>query len=235
MSREQSYQGFIIKKQPYGEADEIITLFTAEAGKFRVLAKGVKLGTSKLQPALQPIFLNRITAAGNGSLAKIISVQTLNSFAQIQDPERIKVWFVIAELLNKALPDEQKNELLFQLVHDYLDFLNSPAFDPSTLTVSLVKFKIQLMDLIGLQIHIPHVAVDQAVLFSASKGGFYTGQPSSDSRPVTAATWQTFLDLQTRQFDQLTGSEPGIDQLQDLVNQFVSWQLEREIKSDKFL
>ncbi len=237
MPREQSYQAIIIKKQPFGEAVEIITLLTEESGKLRALAKSVKLGSSKLQQTLQPVFLNNIQLAGNGNLSKIIGAQTVSSFPLLQaDPDRVKVWYVIAELLNKALPDEQKNQSLFALVLDYLQFLNSPKIDEQTLTVSLVKFKIQFMELIGLQIHVPSAVDSQAsILFSANRGGFYVGQPASDSRPVSPATWQVFNLLRSISFAAIRNQPTEIEQLHNLVNDFISYQLEREIKSEKFL
>lgn len=237
MPNESSYQAIIIKKQLFGEADEIITMFTEEAGKLRALAKSVKLGSSKLQQSLQPIFLNRIQVAGNTSLPKVTGVQTLNSFSVLQSqPERIEVWFVVAELLNKALPDEQKNQLLFALIIEYLQFLNSPDISGSGLAASLLKFKIRFMELIGLQIHAPVLAQGQTgILFSANRGGFYIGQPASDSWAVSPSTWLSFLKLQQLPFAELDAVRPDISQLQDLVQEFISWQLEREIKSERFL
>lgn len=185
---------------------------------------------------MQPIFLNRLTFTTGSNLPKIINVQTLESFPLIQESEKIKVWFVIAELLNKALPDEQRNEGVFELVRSYLDFLNTNDIEDKVLILSLLKFKIKFMELIGLQIHAPQADSDQVgILFSATKGGFYTGQQSSDARSVSAATWQTFLDLQTKNFSELHTLSADPTQLQDLVNQFISWQLERDIKADKFL
>jgi DNA repair protein RecO (recombination protein O) len=237
MPRESSYQAIIIKKQPFNEADEIITLFTAEAGKLRALAKSVKLGTSKLQQSLQPIFLNRIQLAGNNSLPKVIGAQTINPFPLLHaESSRVNVWFVVAELLNKALPDEQVNQRLFELVADYLDFLDSQVIAESDLAASLVKFKIKFMELIGLQIHAPTGGEDQiGILFSANRGGFYMGQSASDSRAVSPAAWRSFNALHSIPFVEI-GNEPiDISQLHELVNEFISYQLEREIKAEKFL
>ncbi len=237
LPREQIYQAIIIKKQPFNEADEIITLLTQEQGKVRAMAKSVKLGTSKLQQSLQPIFLNKITLTGGEKLSKIINVQTLNSFPVLQaNADRVKVWFVMAELLNKALADEQPNQPLFALVVDYLQFLNVPDISEEVLTISLVKFKIQFMELIGLQMHAPVAsATETGIQFSANRGGFYIGQQASDSRAVDPATWQAFNTLGSISFAAIRNQTIEITQLQDLVNSFISYQLEREIKSERFL
>jgi DNA repair protein RecO (recombination protein O) len=237
LPREQTYQAIIIKKQPFNEADEIITLLTQEAGKVRALAKSVKLGTSKLQQALQPIFLNNVILTNSDNLPKIINVQTINPFPVLQAHEqRVNVWFVMAELLNKALADEQPNPPLFALVVDYLQFLNTLDISDSVLAASLVKFKIQLMELIGLQLHAPSADASQSNLqFSPNRGGFYIGPAASDSHQVAPATWQAFNTLKSISFAAIRNQTLKTSQLQDLVNSFISYQLERELKAEKFL
>jgi DNA repair protein RecO len=232
MSREQSYQAIIIKKQPYAEADEIITFLTPE-GKLRGLAKSVKLISSKLQQALQPVFLNQITLAGSG-LPKIISAQTINAYKNIlSNPERVQIWYVMAELLNKALADEQKNEALFELVTEYLKFLDAPYISEQLLADSLSKFKIELMDDLGLRIHIPSESSE--LWFSASKGGFYSGTQSADTRAVTPNDWQAFNQLKQTSFVDLANLSLPPHHLNELINEFIEYQLEREIKAERFL
>ena len=50
-----SYQvcAIVLKRSKYGEADRIVTLFTREAGKLKVLAKGVRKITSKRSGSLE--------------------------------------------------------------------------------------------------------------------------------------------------------------------------------------
>ncbi len=60
MPRENTYLSIILKKQAFKEADELITVYTKEAGKLRVLAKSIKSPKSKLQHGLQVLFLVKI-------------------------------------------------------------------------------------------------------------------------------------------------------------------------------
>jgi DNA repair protein RecO (recombination protein O) len=236
VSREQSHEAIIIKKTPFGEADEIISFFTEQAGKLRALAKSVKLGKSKLQQSLQPIFLNRVELAGSGNLPKVIGVQTLNAFQNLQAaPERVAVWFVIAELLNKALPDGQSNPELFKFTLSYLEFLNTENIPEAGLRASLVKFKIRFLELIGLEIHAPLGLEGPGILFSPSRGGFYQGSKSSDSRPITSSVWQAFLFLRKTPFSDLVQIQESNPELAELINDFLTYQLEREIKANRFL
>ena len=43
-------QGFVLKRTNYGEADKILTVFTKERGKIKVLAKGVRKIKSRRAP-----------------------------------------------------------------------------------------------------------------------------------------------------------------------------------------
>ena len=202
----------------------------------RALAKSIKLAGSKLQQSLQPIFLNDIRLAGNGDLPKIIGAQTLNSFVILQaNSQRVQVWFVVAELLNKTLPDEQKNEALFDLVVKFLEFLDAPAITEQALTNALLKFKLDFLHEVGWQVHAPAQSQAENILFSASRGGFYVGSQASDSITVTPATWQAFIQLRDGSFQAAASFNADTQQLQRFINDFIEFQLEREIKSEKYL
>ena len=125
MSREQIYTAFVLKRMDYGETDQIITLFSLEEGKLRALVKAAKLPTSKLQPMLQPLFKVSVTLVGNGGLPKVIAARALKSFPGFyQDPSKLSCWYLVSELLNKALGDGSANEALYDLVDEYLEFLD---------------------------------------------------------------------------------------------------------------
>jgi DNA repair protein RecO (recombination protein O) len=237
MSREQIYQSFIIKKQALGEADEIITLFTRERGKIRAKAKSVKFSRSKLQQSLQLMFYTAVNVSETGGLPIITGALTRNVFRQIQtDPDRIAYWYAMAELLHKALADEQPNPLLFDMILGYLAFLDNPGSPHSLLRSAGLKFKIEFFDLIGLCVHAPMVSPGDKVLFSASRGGFYVGAPSADSQAVAAKTWELFEQIKRQTFIELSADgEEGVKELQGLLTAFTSYQLERELKSERFI
>ncbi len=244
MLREQTSQAIIIKQSAFGEADEIITFFTREAGKIRALAKSVKLSTSKLRHGLQPMFSVAVTLTGGHSagtkLSKIIGVTVAETFSNIAaDSERVKRWYVVAELINKATPDEQNNEELFQLLLDFLTILNRPQISAAQLDLVLAKFKLELLAAIGLGIWHPAEANAQPRFFSNAKGGFFNTRLASDAVPVTSATWQSFKRLNSQPFSALHDEPAGrilpLGDLPQLVTDFLLYYLEREIKAEQFL
>jgi DNA repair protein RecO len=234
MSRENSYEAIILKKQPFGEADEIVTFFTLEQGKVRALAKSSKLPTSKLQYALQPTFHVRVTLAGNGHLAKIIRTQILESFAVLHDhPDRLQYWYSAAELAVKSLGDEIKHETAFDELLRFLHALRTPNTTSNGLVRALIKFKLKFFETIGMGIHQPGGQEGQ-LLFSPSHGGFYYGAASSDAVPISMETWQTFDEINNQPYDNLITLESNVEKVDQLVQDFIVYQLERDLKAESY-
>jgi DNA repair protein RecO len=236
MSRETHYTAIILKKQAYKEGDEIITLFTKQAGKIRCLAKGVKKPLSKLQQKLQTLFLVEVTLAG-GDMPKIIHVEPVKVFAKMRENlAAAKLAFYALELVLKFTADEQKNELLFNLLEEFLEFLNSGSPNEA-LNLALAKFKLEVLEASGLGLHFPPAAAGgDKMFFSPGKGGF-SAVRLADALPVSPDCYDMLLYLKKSGFENLkTPQDFGqINELQSLLSLFIEYQLERKIKSEKYL
>ncbi len=236
MSRETKLHAFILKKQPFKEGDEIITLFSRQRGKVRALAKSVKLQKSKLQSKLQTLFLTEVTLT-QGNLPKIISVGETVVFGKMRDSlEAVKMAFYALELALKFTPDEQKNEALFNLLAEFLHFLNTRE-DSGILDLGLAKFKIGVLAALGLGLHSAGGSSGQTQkFFSAAKGGF-SAHKTADAVLVTPAAHSLFLELEQRAFSGLgrLNESYGLGDLQVLLSGFIEYQLERQVKSEKYL
>jgi DNA repair protein RecO (recombination protein O) len=233
MSREVTYLSIILKKQPYNEGDELITVFTKEAGKLRLLAKSVKLQKAKLQSGLQQLFLVKLTLALS-NLPKIIGAEVVKPFMGLRENlAAVKRAFYASELVLKFTPDEQKNEALFNLLREFFSFLNSGA-KQKILDLALAKFKINILQTLGLDIS----TLEDSKFFSNSLGGFGNRQ-SADARQVHEPAVTLFTSLKDCRFDYLHNIEVGEDihlqELQNLLSQFVEYQLERKVLSEGYL
>jgi DNA repair protein RecO (recombination protein O) len=236
MSRETRCRAIILKKQAFGESDEIITFFSRELGKIRCLAKSVKSPKSKLQQKLQSLFVVDISFS-HGKLPKIISVEPVKVFGQMRENlESLKRAFYAQELVLKFTADEQKNEPLYFLLEEFLEFLNSPAA-AGILDLGLLKFKLDILRALGLDVHNEIAESNpQAVFFSPVRGGF-NRQSSADSLKVSADVYKLFLELRAAEFKNLSDvkNTSGEPDLQNLLSRFIEYQLERKVKSEKFL
>ncbi len=209
MSHEQIYHSIILKKQPYNEADEIITLYTLELGKIRVLAKSSKAAKSKLQHALQSLFLVEITVAGSKDFPKVIGAEIKQPFSALRENlDAVKQAFYAVELALKFSPDEQVNRPMFFLLQDFFEFLDKHK----NLPFGLAKFKIMLLEALGLGLSLEQVALLEV------KDLFMTLKKSS------------FVSVAN-----LSAPVESLNLLQRQLSDFIGYQLEREVKSEKFM
>jgi len=236
MSRETKCQAIVLKKQLFGEGDEIITFFSRELGKIRCLAKSVKSSKSKLQQRLQGLFLINLSFS-HGKLPKIISAEPVKVFSGMRENlESLKRAFYAQELILKFTADEQKNEPLFLLLESFLEFLDSGAAN-KILDIGLLKFKLEILQALGLGVHNEAMAEShQEIFFSPVRGGF-NKLASADSLKVSTDVYGLFLELKNAGLNQLQKiqHQAGEKDLQNLLSQFIEYQLERKVRSEKFL
>lgn len=238
MSRERAVSAFIIKKQDYSEADQIITLFTKEEGKLRALVKAAKLPTSKLQPMLQQVFQTKVNLTGSNSgagMPKIIGVQLIAAYSNIlEDQDKLAAWYVASELVMRSLGDSAPNEPLFFELQSYAEFLNQPDWPAQKIKTSNIQFQIKAMNALGLGVR-TDLNPDLPLFFSLDRGGF-TNESSVDSIPVDEAIYESFSQLSKHNYN----SAPDLNSeeyktLSGFISRFVSYQLEREIKSQRLI
>lgn len=244
--RERAIACFILKKQDFSEADQIITLFSQEEGKVRALVKAAKMPTSKLQPMLQLVFQTRVTLTGSkekAGLSKVMGVQMMKNFSGIMDNEsKLAAWYVVSELLMRALPDSEPNEQLFSELENYASFLHGTSLDVDTVKKSVIQFQIKALAALGLGIRTVSDANasnegsgQQNIWFSIDRGGFST-EESTDAIPIQRSAYEAFRAMSAQPYTQ-----PGqfladdLKPISGLVNRFVTYQLDREIKSQQML
>ena len=150
MPREVKITGFILKKQPLGEADELITFYTKERGKLRARAVSVKKSTSRMLGSLQPASLVSARLTGLGSLEKVIGAEVIQIFPRVvNEQERLKVYYWLSEVVLKATPDNAPDEAIYEFVFSVLNKLNSEEINQDEISELLSSSALKLADLLG--------------------------------------------------------------------------------------
>lgn len=120
-------EGIILSRKNYGEADRIVSVFSKEYGKLRLMAKGVRKISSRRAPHLE-IFTHCVLMVrrGNG-LDSISDTQTIESFETIRSHlDRVGLAYFYCELVAALLADQQEHEDIFAMLLDALRSLNAP-------------------------------------------------------------------------------------------------------------
>lgn len=235
--REIIYNGIILKQQPFGEADEILTFYTREAGKLRALAKSVKLSKSKLRHCLQPWFVLDVRLSAASGLAKVLGARVRENFPKLLENVRaISLAFVATELTLKFSPDVHKNTAVFDLLLGFLRRLNRAELSVAQAQNFLAKFKLEFLTAQGVGVRRPLLSGAAAAqgFFSFQAGGF-TLERAADAKAASPQTLEAFRLLDLSVWDEVESLTPLSGDLQALLSEFLEYHLQRRINSERFL
>src|SRR5512136_629137 len=128
MKTSQKTKAIVLRSLDYGESDRILTFLTDEFGKLKGIAKGARRSKRRFANALEPFSLSNLlfSRRGRGGLALIEGSDVINHFAGIRtDLDRTLVAAYVAELADHFSMEGKKNLPLFDLLTDYLGFIES--------------------------------------------------------------------------------------------------------------
>ncbi|MGH2457736.1 MAG: DNA repair protein RecO, partial [Chloroflexota bacterium] len=237
-------EAVVLRRHDLGEADRIITLFTAHFGKLRAVAKGVRRPTSKLGGHLELFTRSQILLARGRNLDIITQVETIESFLGLrEDLWRAGQAYYAAELLDRLTEDHAENQALFALLVATLDRVANARRPDQAVRL----FEVQALDLLGYRPEITRCVKCREPLepdrtsFSVSDGGALchacrSSSPSSRVlspnalkvlRRYQSGDWPTVSRLRL-------GDELG-EELERLLRDYTQYVAETQLKSAAFV
>jgi DNA repair protein RecO (recombination protein O) len=123
-------EAIVLRHQAVGEADRVVTVFTREYGRLRTAARGVRRTTSRLAGRIQPYTHARLLLARGRTLDVIAQAEVVAAFAGLRrNLTRSAYAAYVAELVDRFLPDRDRNESVFALLRTTLAALDRAAED----------------------------------------------------------------------------------------------------------
>ena len=235
----QKYTGIILKKYPVNEADELLTIYTREAGKMRVMARGTHKILSKLAGFLQSLneieFETARRSSSGGSLPVLISVRprAINNYLR-ENLKKFAYALVGIETLYRLSPDGQTNMKAYKSLVSFLERLGQTAEE----NLQVRMFQLELLGISGFRLE-----TDQCwscsdrflgrALFIAEKGGIFCGRCFEYGKPDLSLGEAELRELK------LLNSGQAVSRLLPavgtVIDGFLKYVLERDIKSNRFL
>ncbi len=196
-------EAIVLSRMDYGEADRIITVYTPQRGKLRVIAKGVRRPTSRMGPHLEYFTRCHLMLAKGRELDVVSGAETVDHHLGLRgDLDAYGHASHMAELLLRMTEDRQENEAAYDLLAKSLKLL-ADAVDPFAVTR---HFELALLALLGFRPELFRCVACQAELtatsnaFSDRMGGLLCplcrGQDGA-ARPLTVNA-QKYLRLLER-------------------------------------
>lgn len=114
-SRITTVTAIILKRKNVGEADKILTVFSKNAGKLRVIAKGIRKITSRRGPHLDIFNEVRMTIHKGGAWDTLSEVAPVVARrATLDGWKQMRAAYVIVEVVDKLLPEAQPNQQVYE-------------------------------------------------------------------------------------------------------------------------
>ncbi len=238
-------EAIVLNRRDFRETSLIVDFYTRDFGKISGLLKGIKTDLSKFASTMEIFSYNDIIfyKHKSSSLHLVSSADLKDNFSPIrQNISKVGQGSLMVELVSALMPAEDKNEAIFDLLLESLkelEITNNPG------KISTI-FKIKLLVLSGFKPHFDScVLCADRILgqskFSLSLGGLlcqrcYHKDPAA--RSIFRGTVASILHIEKNSFkvNLNLGLNPQIKKELDIIlNAFLNFHLEKELKSQKVL
>jgi len=239
---EYKYTGIVLNKRDVGEADRIYTIYTLEAGKIRVLGKGVRKPNAKLAGNLESITQAEIFIAKNKGMGKITGSIAVNNFSNIKtNLDLINRVFYVFKILLKLISEEEKDEKFFVLLEKYLDILDSEPYDEKKADILTAGFLFKVLSEMGYRMEVENCVycgkklLPENNYFSVARGGILCGDCHRFEPKKTNISNETikliriFLQNKLENLGKVQVSQKEANQLKIVLNLTLNWINSSEI------
>ncbi len=236
---EYRYTAIILKKKEIGETDRLYTVYTKEAGKLKLVARGVRKLEAKLASQLETMNIVSLSVQrgrGQGKISGAIAEESLLAIRR----DEVTVFEILSALnvFERLVGLEEKDEELFSLLERFLRTAEGLVAKKKQekITMLLHTFLFHLFALLGYQIEVSVCAAtgerlkeDDKLFFSPAAGGVITSiaaQNIPQAIPMSVSTVKLLRILFSNRLENISKIAPGKRELQDLslaTSRFIDW------------
>lgn len=236
-------EAIVLNKKDFRETSIIANFYTRDFGKMSGILKGIKQEPAKFASTLEPFSYNDIIFYKkiNSKLHLVTQCDIKDNFDSVRcSISKIGVGSLMMELIDAIMPQEDKNEDLFDLL---LMSLGELKVNDNPEKIKII-FKIKMLSLSGFKPHFDScvscgLRVDSQVKFSFTLGGLLCLRclpKDLKARSIFRGTVASVLHIQRNEFKSNLnlGLNPQIKKELDLIlNSFLRFHIERDLKSEK--
>lgn len=244
--RERVYRtkAIVLRRTDFGEADRLLTVFTPERGKLKLIAKGARKPTSRKSGHVELFSYGQFLVAVGRTLDIITQAETLEPFLPLrEDLLRTTYAYYAAELADAFTAERDENRPLFHLLKDALGWL-CVADD---LPLVARYYELHLLGLAGFQ---PQLFVcggcrkplePEVNYLSAAEGSVFCprcGAERAGMGELSVNAVKVLRFLQTHEWETcrlLRLSAASHAEVERVISHYITYHLERRLKSVDFL
>lgn len=238
-------EAVVLRHHDYGEADRLLTLYTRQLGKTRVLAKGARKIASRKAGHIEPFTQVKLQLARGRDMLLVTQADTVDAYLPLRENLILtsQASYVLELLDRFTYVDETENPSTFRLLTDTLARLASND-DP---WLVIRYYEMRLLDLLGFRPQLIHCvncgreikAEDQ--FFSFHAGGVICprcGKGLPQLKPINVETLKYLRHFQRSNYRDAARARPNSEvqkEAEDLMQGYFTYLLERELNTPGFL
>jgi DNA repair protein RecO (recombination protein O) len=145
-------RGIILRREPYGEDDSRVFIYTPDFGKLDLIARGTQKLSSKLAAHIEPLNLCEIMIVRGKQYDYLGSIVSEDVFFNIKNNyDKMATAGEIVKLVNDAIKEKQTEPEIFLLLREFLDFINVIEGEQALVCFQILKsaFILKFLALLG--------------------------------------------------------------------------------------
>ena len=238
-------EGIVLKSFDFRETSRIATFFTRDFGKVKGVLKGIRKTPGKFGSSVERFSVNDIVyyQYRNSDIHLISQCDMKNYFFDLrQDLKRMIAASYASELIDTVMASEQQNEEIYQLMGDFLKSLQTA----DDIGKQVHMFQIKILSLSGFKPHLESCVrcssrINAAVKFNLRLGGLVCPRCQDipgEALAISKGAVASILHIQ--QMSWALALRLGISaaikkELKYVLNHFLTFHLERHLRSSRFL
>lgn len=239
-----STPAIVLRQRKLGDADKILTLYSAAHGKLEVVAKGVRKTKSRFAGHVEPLTQATFLLARGKSLDVLTQVETIESFQELRDDlDRLSRALYCAELLDRFTEPHAENFGLYRLLLDTLrrictrDDFDTPVRFYETALLDAMGYRPELDECVTCRTRLK----PETNYWSAGAGGVVCPNCRRDEaavRPISVNAVKLLRLMLHGRFVDLApiAVAPALAiELERALGEYVRWVLERDVRSAAFI
>jgi DNA repair protein RecO (recombination protein O) len=235
----------VLRHKDWGEADQLLTLYTRELGKVRAVAKGARKVTSRKAGHLQPFTQVTLQLARGRDLLIVTQAETINAFLAI-GADLLKTGYAsyVIELLDRfTYDDDGGHSSTFKLLVETLDRLEKE----SDAWLAVRYYEMRLLDYVGFRpqlidcVNCGREILPEDQFFSFSAGGAICprcGQGLPNLNKISVETLKYLRHFQRSNYRDASRANPSLEvkkETEILMQGYFTYLLERQLNTPGFI
>lgn len=235
----------VLRHSDWGEADRLLTLYTREQGKLRVVAKGARKITSRKAGHLEPFTHVTVQLAKGRDLFIVTQAETINAFLGLRDDlQKTAHAAYVIELLDKLTYEEEgPHPTLFNLLVETLGRIQAEA--ESWLAVRY--YEMRLLDIAGFRpqlfecVNCGREILPEDQFFSFAAGGavcLRCGEGIPNLKKISIEALKYLRHFQRSSYRDASRARPSFEvqkEAEGLMQGYFTHILERELNTPGFI